>query len=92
MSRLDTIFCYLCPRGTTRLEYSRAPYAAHTDMSNLSLNGLVFKSGPSELGPVNGVVPTQGKVRDILFASGDKMPSVERRVVCVLLGHCPIRN
>ncbi|KAF9642653.1 hypothetical protein BDM02DRAFT_3105390 [Thelephora ganbajun] len=29
---------------------------------------------------VNGVAPTQGKVRDILFASADKMPSAERRL------------
>jgi len=34
---------------------------------------------------VNGVAPTQAKVRDILFASADKMPSAERRLVCILL-------
>jgi len=41
---------------------------------------------------VNGVAPTQAKVRDILFASADKMPSAERRLVCLLLGHCPNRE
>jgi len=61
-------------------------------VQSLSPNGLVFKSGPSDVGRVNGVVPAQAKVRDILFASADKMPSAERRLVCVLLGHCLIRN
>ena len=50
--------------------------------SSLSTNGLVFKSGSSDVGRMNGVAPTQDKVRDILFASADKMPSAERRLVC----------
>lgn len=42
---------------------------------------MVFKSGPSDAGRVNGVVSAQDKVRDILFASADKLPSAERRLV-----------
>ena len=36
--------------------------------------------------------PSQAKVRDILFDSADKMPSAERRLVCIPLGHCLNQN
>jgi len=61
-------------------------------VQSLLSNRLVFKSGPSDVGRANGVVPAQGKVRDILFAISDKTPSAERRLVCVPCGHYLIGN
>ncbi|KAF9648762.1 hypothetical protein BDM02DRAFT_3180018 [Thelephora ganbajun] len=45
-----------------------------------SIGVFAGTSGPPDLGRVNGVPPTQGKVRDILFASADKISSVKRRL------------
>ena len=67
--------------GTVRIQY-------HVQIP--PTNELVLKSGPSDAGRVNGVAPTGDKVRDILFASADKMPSAERRLVCAPFGHCLI--
>lgn len=45
-----------------------------------SISVFAGTSGLPDVGRMNGAAPTQEKVRDILFASAEKMPSSERRL------------